>query len=194
VKKQILPFSTAIFPPVFLAIWQKGETVNVFSDLYFELENYMKKEEKCDIYEFQCCGSMEFWYGSVPLTNGSGTLVHLHNSLKIMDGFGSASGVRSVLVTNGSGYGSGRPRNIPTYPTDPDPQHCWIPFVHLSLSYCSCLVYLCNGGYLSCCQVGSVLVLRDPAVLVTLKMEYVNITLNNILSIYRSEHNSDQSR
>jgi hypothetical protein len=32
-----------------------------------------------------------------------------------------------------------------------------------------------------------VLVLRDPAVLVTLKMEYVNITLNNILSIYRSE-------
>ncbi len=34
-------------------------------------------------------------------------------------------------------------------------------------------------------QVGSVLVLRDPAVLVTLKMEYVNITLNNILSIYR---------
>jgi hypothetical protein len=32
------------------------------------------------------------------------------------------------------------------------------------------------------------LVLRDPAVLVTLKMEYVNITLNNILSIYRSEH------
>ncbi len=32
--------------------------------------------------------------------------------------------------------------------------------------------------------------MRDPAVLVTLKMEYVNITLNNILSIYRSEHNS----
>jgi hypothetical protein len=27
----------------------------------------------------------------------------------------------SVLVTNGSGCGSGRPKNIPTDPTDPDP-------------------------------------------------------------------------
>jgi hypothetical protein len=47
---------------------------------------------------------------------------------------------------------------------------------------------LMHEVYLLCGQVGSVLVLRDPAVLVTLKMEYVNITLNNILSIYRSEH------
>jgi hypothetical protein len=83
-------------------------------------------------------------------------------------------------------------QNIPTYPTDTDQQLCWIPFAHLSFSYLPLIWSIYAWGfyfyfYFLCGQVGSVLVLRDPAVLVTLKMEYVNITLNNILSIYRSE-------
>jgi hypothetical protein len=36
-------------------------------------------------------------------------------------GFGARSG--SVSLTNGSGFGSGKPRNMD--PTDPDPQHCF---------------------------------------------------------------------
>jgi hypothetical protein len=73
-------------------------------------------------------------YGSVPGPGCvSGTLVHLHHSSKIkimkksqnwrnqgfsyyfclmMEGSGVGPGAESVLVTNGSGCGSGKPKNI----------------------------------------------------------------------------------
>jgi hypothetical protein len=93
-------------------------------------------------------------------------------------------------LTDGSECGPGRPINNTLYlriqririrSIAEFPSHTYIFLV--ALFWC-----ICAWDFLLCGQVGSVLVLRDPAVLVTLKMEYVNITLNNILSIYRSEH------
>jgi hypothetical protein len=52
----------------------------------------------------------------------------------MMDRSGAASGVRSVLVTNGSGCGSVRPKNIQI--------RMRIPFVHLYFSYWSRFVVL----------------------------------------------------
>ncbi len=96
---------------------------------------------------------MTFWYGSIPLTNGSGMPIHnirnlririrntSEKSLKVQNRrnqrFSSCfclmmegSGAGSLLMTSGSGCGSGCPKTFGSYGSgfgsaspDPDPQH-----------------------------------------------------------------------
>ncbi len=72
----------------------------------------------------------EHWYKVIKMSQNSRNQGFSFYICLMKEGSGAGSGVGSVLVTNGSGCGSGRPKNIGTDLTDPDTQHWLDHYAH----------------------------------------------------------------